>query len=267
MILDVRPEGRFRDGHHPEAASVPLEELAARMHELPPRGEPFAIFDDDPARAAEAVAFLAARGREVTAIEGAEGASHVDASDAKGPATARLWRCHPALDEALPLIESAWGDLAGRRAVDLACGAGRDAVVLAEAGLDLEAVDLLPDALAKADDLARRAGVTIRTRVADLADGAGLAEASVDLVVVFRFLRRSLFDEIRRAVTPGGFVLWDTYTEEQRRRFGKPRKARSLLASGELREAFAGWEAVIDREGERGPRMVTATLLARKPAG
>ena len=36
-LIDVRREADFVMGHEPGAANFPLEELAARVHELPPR--------------------------------------------------------------------------------------------------------------------------------------------------------------------------------------------------------------------------------------
>ena len=49
-ILDVRPEARFLAAHAPGAASIPLEEIARRSHELPPKGSTVRLFDEDPGR-------------------------------------------------------------------------------------------------------------------------------------------------------------------------------------------------------------------------
>lgn len=63
VVLDVRPAAEYRDGHIPGAHSIPIDELAARLRELPAdravvaycRG-PYCVFAD------EAVALLHARG-------------------------------------------------------------------------------------------------------------------------------------------------------------------------------------------------------------
>jgi rhodanese-related sulfurtransferase len=63
IVLDVRPDAEFRAGHLPGARSIPVAELAERLHELSPdrqivaycRG-PYCVFAD------EAVALLRARG-------------------------------------------------------------------------------------------------------------------------------------------------------------------------------------------------------------
>jgi hypothetical protein len=60
-------------------------------------------------------------------------------------------------------------------------------------------------------------------------------------------------------------VIYETFLEEQRRRFGRPRRDAFLLQPGELKDAFSRWEILDYREGLSAPRQVTASLLARKP--
>ena len=54
LILDVRPELEYRSGHIPEARSIPIDELEARLSELPPDQEiiaycrgPYCVFADE----------------------------------------------------------------------------------------------------------------------------------------------------------------------------------------------------------------------------
>jgi rhodanese-related sulfurtransferase len=63
VVLDVRPATEYRAGHIPGAYSIPIDELTARLHELPAEREivaycrgPYCVFAD------EAVALLRARG-------------------------------------------------------------------------------------------------------------------------------------------------------------------------------------------------------------
>lgn len=67
VVLDVRPGSEFESGHIAGALSVPLEELAGRLSELPPDREivaycrgPYCVL------AAEAVRLLRARGRRAS---------------------------------------------------------------------------------------------------------------------------------------------------------------------------------------------------------
>ncbi|MDT3399430.1 class I SAM-dependent methyltransferase [Streptomyces sp. B1866] len=59
------------------------------------------------------------------------------------------------------------GLLTPGRALDLGCGPGRNALRLAAAGFDVDAVDLSPAALTWAQDRAREAGATIRFHQGD----------------------------------------------------------------------------------------------------
>jgi tellurite methyltransferase len=265
-LIDVRPEDRFTSGHLPGAVNVPLEELDRRVHELPFRDTPLVVYDEVRERAERAEVYLTRCERgPVRALWGSQCLEQTALET--GPSTRRLWRPHALLEEAMRFCRSAWGDLSDKRAVDLACGTGRDAVYLALLGFKVEAVDVLPDALERAADLARRNGVAVTTRQADLErESEPLSAETYDLVTVFHFLHRPLFSMIRDAVRPGGFVVYETFLKEQRRRFGKPRRDAHLLHPGELRSYFDGWTLHVSREGLSGPRRVTAALIARKPA-
>ncbi len=69
-ILDVRPETEYNKGHIANALSIPIEQLAMRLKDLPKRKEivaycrgPFCVFAD------EAVAILSKAGYKVTRLE------------------------------------------------------------------------------------------------------------------------------------------------------------------------------------------------------
>ena len=155
----------------------------------------------------------------------------------------------------------------GPTALDVACGAGRDAVFLAGHGFAVEARDHAPEALERARALAGREGVALRTVVCDL-ERAGLPppERPFDLVVCFRFLHRPLFPWIEAAVAPGGWLVYETYRDGQER-FGRPRRAHFLLRPGELAGAFPALETVRYEEPDPPQGPVTARLLARRPTG
>ena len=57
--------------------------------------------------------------------------------------------------------------------VDVACGSGRDAVFLAMRGAQVTGIDLLPDALEQAHELASRHNVTIRFLQGDIENDPG----------------------------------------------------------------------------------------------
>ena len=259
-ILDVRPEDAFAAGHAPGAANIPLEEIAARAHELPPKGATVNVFDDDSDRRVLAAYVLEHRGYVVRNVS----LSPSELCES-GPSRVRLWQPSPFLVEAVECIRTQNGAASPPgRALDLACGSGRDAVYLAMCGYAVEAMDVLPDALERAQDLARRSGVAIETIQQDLRRSAALPAERYDLVTVIRFLHRPLLPAIRQAVAPGGFIVYEAFhrrdVEDSRREL----KAGHTLEDGELARAFDGFKPLIVRDGlARGGR-VFSQLLARR---
>lgn len=97
------------------------------------------------------------------------------------------------------------------RALDLACGEGRNAVWLAERGWNVTGVDYSKVGLDKARRLAEARGVSARWEVADVTDFASAPE-SFDLVIVLYLhlpeaSRRVAFRHAAAAVAKGGTLL------------------------------------------------------------
>ena len=260
-ILDVRAEAEFLRSHGPGAVNIPFEELAARVYELPSSNVPIHIVDPDAARAGQAASFLAWRGHPVTIMPW-------DASVASesGPSAGRLWSANPFLREALERIDSrkSWGRMARPRALDVACGTGRDAVYLAMHAYDVVAVDVLQDALDRARSLAARYGVNIQTIATDLENGDSLPTGPFDLVTVFRYLHRPLFSSLRDAVAPGGYLVYETFHEQNRLAGQRPHNPAHLLKSGELVENFSDFEILIERDAIERDGRFFSSLLARR---
>ena len=256
-ILDVRDEAAFAAGHLAGAGHLPRAEFRLRRTELPPREEPLLVVVASPGEAAEAARELAAMGYTRVDWLGAALAELPLGLADRGPA-ATLWRPAPFLVEVLPRLTRG-------PALDLAAGAGREAVFLALHGFPVEAIDDDPMILERAEALARRHGITIVTRTCDLERrDVTLPEERYALVMVFRFLHRALFPAIERAIAPGGWLVYETFRSGQRR-YGRPTHPRFLLEDGELKSAFPGLtvEHYEEPSPEGGP--ITARLLARKP--
>jgi len=257
-LIDVRPEVAFVAGHVPGSASIPLEELQSRTHELPPATAEVCVTDSDARRADDAAEFLRRRGRRVR-IQAWVPANATES----GPSTERLWKPNRFLAEALDHILS--DGVSCGCALDVACGSGRDAVYLALRGYDVEAVDLLPDALDRAKDLARRCGVVVAVRAQDLEREPVLPTQRYDLVCVFRYLQRSLFPALRQAVRPGGHVIYETFHERNRMSGLKPHSPEHLLKAGELAQAFEGFDVLICRDGHEREGRFFSSILVRRP--
>lgn len=101
---------------------------------------------------------------------------------------------------------------------------------------------------------------------ADLETGNGipLETGTCGAILVFRFLFRPLAPAIERALRPGGLLLYETFTEQQRSLGRGPRRADFLLEPGELPRLFPHLEVIEFDEGMRAgpPAEVTARLAA-----
>jgi len=101
-------------------------------------------------------------------------------------------------------------DVPPGRALDLACGAGRNAMWLAERGWDVVAIDGATEAIR----LLRHSNESIDARVMDLERTERLPfdDQSFDLVMILYFLHRPLFAEARRVLRAGGWIVIATKT-------------------------------------------------------
>jgi len=196
--------------------------------------------------------------------------------DAKHRAAAENGPAEPAsiIRELLPLLPHG-------PALDLACGTGRHALLLAARHQPVTAVDGSGTAL---EILAKRAQAAhlavelatgpeigaetrhrhVRIVRADL-EKAVLPDASFALILCVHYLQRSLHPQIERALLPGGMLVFETYTRAQLEFAGGPRNPAFLLESGELRSAFPSLELLFHRELRAGQGI--ATLVAQKPCG
>ena len=152
----------------------------------------------------------------------------------------------------------------GGRALDVACGRGRHALWLAAAGFDVTAVDRDAEAIARAGEIARHAGLRITTSVVDLETDPppSLGSQAYDVVLVFNYLHRPLMPMIRDAVKPGGRLIYETFTRRQAER-GHPRNPAFLLEDGELERLVAPFSILRSREGDVDGRFIASVVAAR----
>jgi SAM-dependent methyltransferase len=109
---------------------------------------------------------------------------------------------------------------AGARALAVADGEGRNSVWLAQRGLEVDAFDISATGVAKAQELARQAGVTVNYQVADC-DSWNWQPENYDIVaaIFIQFAapedRRRLFANMVAALKPGGHLVLQGYTPKQ----------------------------------------------------
>lgn len=154
--------------------------------------------------------------------------------------------------EATPLLVETASRLPPGKALDLACGAGRNALWLAAHGWSVTAVD---GSRAAIEILRRNAPEGIETHVANLELGEYTIEpAAWDLIVICRYLQRDLFEPAKHGTRPGGILLAIVNLAEPG---GEPTHTRA--ARGELGAFFQDWEILHSRESP------VAEIVARKP--
>jgi len=177
--------------------------------------------------------------------------------------TMRREHMHNDTSPAWFLVENI-GYLPKGRALDLAMGAGRNAVYLAKEGFQVEGVDISAAAVNKALSLAQESGVEIATRVADLEDDYHLPEETYDAIICFYYLHRPLIKEIRQSLKPGGVVVYETYNVDQAQ-WGVPKNPEHLLKHNELLNMFRDYRVLRYREGVIEHRKAIASIIAQKP--
>lgn len=122
-------------------------------------------------------------------------------------------------------------------ALDLACGLGGNALLLAQAGLTVQAWDLSPVAIAALQSRAAAARLHVQAVVRDV-DAQPPMPASFDVITVSYFLQRALVPALCAALRPGGLLFYQTFVKDKVFQTG-PANADFLLAESELLTMFA----------------------------
>ncbi len=151
--------------------------------------------------------------------------------------------------------------------LDLACGAGQNGLLLAEKGALVHFWDRDRQDLRQIESTARDRGLKIAVRHVDIETGQTdlLPFEFFSVIMVFRYLHRPLIPEIKKAVLPGGIVVYETFTVRQAK-LGKPSNPDYLLKDDELFKWFSGWEILDQHQGRlENPERYMARIIARKP--
>lgn len=136
------------------------------------------------------------------------------------------------------------------RVLDVACGSGRHAVLLAGRGYEVTAVDRDLGLSAAVRDTP---GVTWQAHDLEAGDwpfAAGIWQG----VVVVNYLHRPLLPHLIASLASGGALIYATFAHGQQR-YGRPRDPHHLLMPGELLEVARGRLHVVAYEDveEAGP--------------
>jgi SAM-dependent methyltransferase len=151
-----------------------------------------------------------------------------------------------------------WGDLVSAGPVlDVACGAGRHALLFAERGLEVIGVDREPQSIRG-----------VKFVQADLeAPGAAWPFGSQRFaaIVVTNYLHRPLLPQLGAALAEDGLLIYETFMRGNEK-YGRPSNPAFLLQPGELLRAFSALEPIAFEQGyvERPKRAMIQRLCARR---
>ncbi len=151
----------------------------------------------------------------------------------------------------------------GGRALDAACGTGRNALLLAEASYQVDAVDISAVAIRRAKDEADKRGVEVTWQVADL-DLLELEHAAYRVITVVRYRNGDLWPRLIDALGPDGWLLMEHHFKTDAPVDGPSWAFR--LEPQELLRAFSALRVVHFEEGvnvdpDRPERMVALQRL------
>lgn len=131
-------------------------------------------------------------------------------------------------------------------ALDLACGLGANALLLASRGLEVVAWDSSSVAIDKLHALAQARGLTLQAEVRDVVQRPPEPE-HFDVIVVSHFLDRSITPHLIAALRANGLVFYQTFTRS-RVDERAPHNPDYLLADGELLAMFSPLQLMVYRE-------------------
>lgn len=145
------------------------------------------------------------------------------------------------------------------RALDLACGAGGNALFLVQQGYRTDALDLSEVGLRIAQEEARERGLDVNWVQAS-AKNLPLAGSTYDCIVVFRFLVRAVMPELVGLLKPGGLLFYESYNV-RRLKVRPDFNPSYLLGVGELPAWFRDLDTILSRDcgdvssyiGRKGP--------------
>ena len=131
-------------------------------------------------------------------------------------------------------------------ALDLASGLGANALLLAEKGLAVHAWDISSVALNRLKKNAALKNLKVSVKQV-LIQPKVLPKNTFDVIVLSRFLDRSLCNGIMESLKSGGLLFYQTYVREKVASDG-PRNPDFLLARNELLQLFQPLKLVVYRE-------------------
>lgn len=157
----------------------------------------------------------------------------------------------------------------GQKALDLACGAGRNTTYLAQVGYKVDAVDIAEIALKSLEKEASALNIleNVEISLEDL-DTFAPSEATYTLIIMMNYLDRSLIERTKVALKVGGHYIVETYMVDAGNE-KENSEQNNLLQPQELKAIFAeGFEIIhydeFENEKNEIYRMKKAVIVVKK---
>jgi SAM-dependent methyltransferase len=160
--------------------------------------------------------------------------------------------------------------------LDLACGKGRNGLYLVENDIKVvfsdindESLEQVGQSLNNMEEAKQKLAQCWQVDFEQI-DMSPLKGKSFSAIMVFRYLHRSLFEQLKQAIKPGGMIIYETFTEQQAQ-FGRPKNPKFLLKPAELVEQFSGWkvlhkfEGIVEESSLNHTKQAIAQIVAIKP--
>jgi len=128
--------------------------------------------------------------------------------------------------------------ISGTRALDIACGIGRNALYLAKNGFEVDALDISAVALQELTQHMKQITdvAKIHTKLVDL-DEYDLTANEYDLIIMINFLDRDIIRQFGKSLKKGGLAIVETYMRDEHNE-KKNSNPDFLLAKDELLTFF-----------------------------
>ena len=151
-------------------------------------------------------------------------------------------------------------------ALDVACGAGRNAIYLAEAGFQVDAIDISHEGLQQTAQKAAARGLAVTCIEHDLDESYAFA-THYDLIVVLWYVNLKLIKQLCDCLAPGGFLICEEHLRSEQETIG-PGNPDFRVAPGALRDAVATLDLLFYEESieaiPEGGQVASARVVARK---
>ncbi len=129
----------------------------------------------------------------------------------------------------------------GKKALDVASGAGRNSIYLATNGFEVEAIDISQIAL---NELEKKGFDNITCKLVDL-DEYEIPKNSYDFIIMTNFLDRNLIPKLKTALKKDGILFIETYMYDEINE-KPPSNPDFLLQKDELKSFFDNKFEILD---------------------